>query len=75
MALFKVNTGCREQEVSQLRWDWEVRIPELNTSIFIIPGPKVKNRSDRLVVLNRVASSVIEAVRGEPNRNSSAMVD
>ena len=65
MAFFKVNTGCREQEVSQLRWDWEVRIPELNTSVFIIPGPNVKNRSDRPVVLNRVASSVIEAVRGE----------
>jgi integrase len=22
MCLFKVNTGCREQEVCQLRWDW-----------------------------------------------------
>jgi integrase len=22
MALYKVNTGCREQEVCQLRWDW-----------------------------------------------------
>lgn len=64
MALFKVNTGCREQEVCLLRWEWEVRVPELNTSVFIIPGPKVKNRSDRLVVLNRVATSVIEAVRG-----------
>ena len=25
MALFKVNTGCREREVVELRWDWEVR--------------------------------------------------
>ena len=24
MALFKVNTGCREQEVCKLRWDWEI---------------------------------------------------
>ncbi|MEW8072927.1 MAG: hypothetical protein AB2826_21125, partial [Candidatus Thiodiazotropha sp.] len=24
MVLFKVNTGTREQEVCQLRWDWEV---------------------------------------------------
>jgi len=64
MALFKVNTGCREQEVCQLRWDWQVSVQELNTSVFIIPGAKVKNRFDRLVVLNRVASSVIEAVRG-----------
>jgi integrase len=27
MALFKVNTGCREQEVCGLRWDWEVNLP------------------------------------------------
>lgn len=38
MCLFKVNTGCREQEVCGLRWDWEVQVPELNTSVFIIPG-------------------------------------
>ena len=64
MCLFKVNTGCREQEVCQLQWNWEVRVPELSTSVFIIPGEKVKNREERLVVLNRVATSVIEEVRG-----------
>jgi len=64
MCLFKVNTGCREQEVCRLRWDWEVPVPELNTSVFLIPGTRVKNREDRLVVLNRVAQSVIDAVRG-----------
>jgi integrase len=37
MALFKVNTGCREQEVCSLRWEWEVEFPELETSVFIIP--------------------------------------
>lgn len=64
MCLFKVNTGCREQEVCQLRWDWEVQVPELNSSLFIIPGQMVKNREDRLVVLNRIAKSVIQEVRG-----------
>ncbi|MCZ6771753.1 MAG: site-specific integrase, partial [Proteobacteria bacterium] len=64
MSLFKVNTGCREQEVCQLRWDWEVEVPELETSVFIIPGERVKNREDRLVVLNRVAMSVVDEVRG-----------
>jgi integrase len=63
MCLFKVNTGCREQEVCQLRWDWEVRVPELDTSVFIIPGEQVKNREDRLVLLNRIAKSVVENVR------------
>ena len=38
MALFKVNTGLREQEVCQLRWEWEMYLPELGRSIFIIPG-------------------------------------
>jgi integrase len=64
MALFKVNTGCREQEVCQLRWDWEQEIPQLETSVFIIPKERVKNREDRLVVLNRVAQAVINDRRG-----------
>ncbi len=64
IALFKVNTGCRDQEVCNLRWDWEVEVPELDTSVFIIPGRKVKNRDDRLVVLNRIARAVVEEVLG-----------
>ncbi len=63
MCLFKVNTGCREQEVCGLRWDWEVEVPELKTSVFIVPGARVKNREDRLVILNRIARSVIEEAR------------
>ncbi|MBB6095642.1 integrase [Povalibacter uvarum] len=64
MALFKVNTGCREQEVCGLKWSDEVPVPELGTSVFIISGERVKNDEDRLVVLNRVAHSIIESVRG-----------
>lgn len=72
MALFKVNTGTREQEVCQLRWDWEVDVPELGVSVFLIPenfggrteNSGVKNGEDRLVVLNEVAQSVVESCRG-----------
>jgi integrase len=64
MALFKVNTGCRDQEVCNLRWEWEVPVPELETSVFLIPSERVKNRQDRLVVLNKIAQQVIEEVRG-----------
>ncbi len=64
MVLFAVNTGCRDGEVCGLRWDWEVAVPQLGTTVFIIPGSSVKNGDDRLVVLNRVALSVIEARRG-----------
>ena len=65
MALFAVNTGCRDQEICSLRWDWEVEVPELGTSVFIIPGARVKNGEDRLVVLNRIALSVINDRRGK----------
>ena len=64
MALFKVNTGLREQEVCRLKWDYEVPVPELKTSVFLIPGERVKNGEERLVVLNRVAKSVVESLRG-----------
>jgi hypothetical protein len=50
MALFKVNTGLREQEVVNLRWQWEFQIPELGTSIFVIPRDFVKNEGHRLRV-------------------------
>jgi integrase len=64
MALFKVNTGTRDQEVCNLLWQWECPIPELNTTVFIIPSYAVKNRMDRLVVLNRLARAVIQEMRG-----------
>lgn len=64
MALFKVNTGLREREVVNLRWEWETHIPELETSIFVIPRDYVKNALDRYVVLNRNARSVIESAGG-----------
>lgn len=65
MALFKVNTGTREQEVCNLKWEWEVKVPELETSIFVIPADFVKNRQDRIVVLNGVAKNVVESRRGK----------
>jgi integrase len=65
MALFKVNTGTREHEVCSLQWSWEVRVPELDASVFIIPPDQVKNGTERYVVLNRIAQSVIEGCRGE----------
>lgn len=73
MALFKVNTGTREQEVCKLQWDWEVVVPELNASVFIVPAnfggrsenSGVKNREDRVIVLNEAAKWVISQQRGQ----------
>lgn len=65
MCLFAANTGLRNKEICGLQWDDEVEIEALKTSAFIIPKERVKNREDRLVVLNRVAKAVIERVRGD----------
>lgn len=67
MALYNVNTGCREQEVCQLRWQWEVELPELATTVFVLPFDEqfaTKNREERIVVLNSIALSVIDGQRG-----------
>lgn len=74
MALYAINTGSRDKEVYSLQWDWEVKIPELNTSVFVLPhhiyveGKRlriVKNGKNRLVILNDVAREVIDSVRGK----------
>jgi len=70
MALFDVNTGLRDQELCSLQWSWEQRVPELDTpeikrSVFVLPATRVKNRQARVVILNDVAQSLLEEVRGE----------
>lgn len=62
MALFAVNTGCRDHEVCHLKWKWEIKISE--GSVFMIPASEVKNRENRLVILNKQALGIMEAVRG-----------
>ena len=51
--------------MEKLQWDWEYPIPELNTSIFVIPAQYSKNKVDRLVPLNDIALQVIAGVRGQ----------
>jgi integrase len=63
-ALFAVNTGCREQEICQLRWEWEQRLPDLDTSVFVLPASATKTGTDRVVVLNSVAARIVESRRG-----------
>ena len=68
IALFKVNTGCRKEEVLQLRWNWEVQVPELDTSVFILPCNdefETKNSQERIVVLNSIARRVVDEQRGK----------
>lgn len=46
-----------------MQWEWEVDVPSLKTKIFIIPSELVKNGDERVVVLNRIALSVVNSVR------------
>lgn len=64
MALFAVNTGCRCQEVCGLRWEWEMEVTGTQRTVFLIPGYLTKNGKDKIVPLNSIAASVIEARRG-----------
>lgn len=63
--LFTVNTGLRDQEVCTLEWHWEYPVPELETSIFIIPKEFHKNRNDRIVVLNHITQRIVNEMRGK----------
>lgn len=68
IALYKVNTGCRKQEVLQLRWNWEVQVPELETSVFVLPNYdefSTKNGEERVVVLNSIARRIVDEQRGK----------
>ena len=70
MALFALNTGLREGELCGLRWEWEADVRGLDSvTVFILPpeAHKAGHKSgmERLVVLNRVAQSVVEAQRGK----------
>lgn len=54
------------------QWQWDIHVPALETSVFLIPADfggrfetsGVKNGEERLVVLNDVAKSIVDAQRG-----------
>jgi integrase len=64
MALFAVNTGLRDSNVCGLQWTWEVVVPEVERSVFVIPAEAFKTKRPHVVILNDVAWSIIEAQRG-----------
>lgn len=69
MALFVLNSGVRDKVVCNLQWDWEVPIPQLGVSVFVVPADHVKGeagkKSDRVLVCNTVSQSIIERQRGK----------
>jgi len=60
LVLFALQTGCRDSEMTRLRWDEEDR--ELGG--FVLQGDRTKNGESRFIPLNAVARRVIECQRG-----------
>lgn len=64
MALFAVNTGLRDSNVCALQWAWEVPVPEVGRSVFVVPASAFKAKRAHVVVLNDIAWSIVETQRG-----------
>lgn len=65
MVLFTVNTGLRDSNVSGLQWQWEVAVPEVDRSVFVIPAEAFKTRRNHVVILKDAAWSIVQAQCGK----------
>lgn len=63
--LFALNTGARDDNVCGLRWEWEVEVPEVKRSVFVIPAAEFKGKRDHVLILNDAAWDIVEACRGQ----------
>ena len=64
MALFAVNTGLRDANLCGLQWAWEVPVPEIGRSVFVVPADEFKAKRPHVVILNDIAWSIIKTQRG-----------
>ena len=60
---FGVNTGCRDQELCNLRWDWLKKIDDTLWYFELLKG-STKNNQVRPVILNSTAKSIVESLVG-----------
>lgn len=65
MVLFAVNTGLRDGNVCGLEWSWEVSVPEVGRSVFVIPTESYKSRRPHIAIMNDVAWSIVQEQRGK----------
>lgn len=64
MLVFSLNTGARDENVCGLRWAWEVQVPELKRSVFVIPAEHYKTNRKHVLILNDTAWKIVERHRG-----------
>lgn len=65
LVTFAMNTGLREKSQANLRWDWEIDLSHMGYKGFLIPGEYQKNGIDFLLILNDLATEVLERWRGK----------
>src|ERR1700683_1407279 len=59
------NPGYQDYNITaELGGKTGLEAPDLNAWIFAFPGERFKNGEERLVVLNKIAESIVESVRG-----------
>ena len=61
LVLFCLNTGCRDSEMTRLRWDEE----DQELGGFVLTGDRTKNGETRFIPLNTVAKRIIDSQRGK----------
>lgn len=64
-AMFAVHTGARDAEVCNLRWTWEVEVSQIHRTGFLIPADYSKNKTQGLLVLNKIAEKITDTQRGQ----------
>jgi integrase len=64
MVLFALNCGARDDNVCRLQWAWERKVPELERSVFVIPAAEFKGQRPHVLILNDVATRIVEECRG-----------
>jgi len=65
MGLFAINTCLRDSNSCGLQWSWEVPLPELQRSVFVVPAREFKSRRAHVVILN-------DAARGQLSKRNEA---
>jgi len=56
IVLFALNTGCRDQEMCQMKWS------DYQNGLFVLSGERTKNGEERIVPLNSVARNLIDSL-------------
>lgn len=65
MAVFGVNAGPRERQISRLKWAWERQFPQFGRGIFCFDAPTSKNGKPVRIFLNSEAREAVNRCRGE----------